>query len=132
MQGACFLNEKIDPKSFFFAVLSFAGLICVVRPGFLFGYDHATASTDGSWLAIGSALLGAVGQAFVFISVRKLQRVNAFVIVHYFMLFSIVMSLLYVVVVQQVRSYCRWLSRSLCLDEQTVATIARRLTGTLR
>lgn len=102
-QGALLLHERIDPLSFFFAVLSFGGLICIVRPGFLFGYEHATAATDGSWLAIGSALLGAIGQAFVFISVRKLQRVKAVVIVHYFMLFSIPMSLLYIAVVQQVR-----------------------------
>ncbi|GAB9468468.1 Drug/metabolite transporter [Globisporangium polare] len=99
--GACFLGEKIDLPSFFFAVLSFAGLICVVRPGFIFGYDHATAQTDGTWIAIGSALLGAVGQAFVFISVRKLQGISAFVVVHYFMLFSIVMSLLWIAVFQR-------------------------------
>lgn len=83
-------------------MLSFAGLVCVVRPGFIFGYDHATAETDGSWIAIGSALLGAVGQAFVFISVRKLQSISAFVVVHYFMLFSIVMSLLWIAVFQGV------------------------------
>lgn len=85
-------------------MLSFAGLICVVRPGFLFGYGHATAETDGSWIAIGSALLGAVGQAFVFISVRKLQGMNAFVIVHYFMLFSIAMSLIWIAMFQRVRA----------------------------
>lgn len=103
-QGACLLGEKIDLPSFFFAILSFAGLICVVRPGFLFGYEHATVETDGSWIAIGSALLGAVGQAFVFISVRKLQGISAFVIVHYFMLFSIVMSLLWIAIFQRVRT----------------------------
>uniref|UniRef100_K3X108 EamA domain-containing protein n=1 Tax=Globisporangium ultimum (strain ATCC 200006 / CBS 805.95 / DAOM BR144) TaxID=431595 RepID=K3X108_GLOUD len=91
----------IDPPSFFFAVLSFAGLICVVRPGFLFGYDHVTTGTDGSWIAIGSALLGAIGQAFVFISVRKLQGMNAFVIVHYFMVFSIVMALIWIAIFQR-------------------------------
>lgn len=114
-QGACLLNEKIDPLSFFFAVLSFGGLICIVRPGFIFGYKHATSETDGSWLAIGSALLGAIGQAFVFITVRKLQGVKALVIVHYFMLFSIVMSLLYIVVVQRVRaSVCPSSSMFVC------------------
>jgi hypothetical protein len=85
------------------ALLSFGGLICVVRPGFIFGYNHATAQTDGSWIAIGSALLGAIGQAFVFISVRKLKGIDFMVIVHYFMLFSLIGSLAYMMLVQRVR-----------------------------
>ncbi|TMW56992.1 hypothetical protein Poli38472_002917 [Pythium oligandrum] len=100
--GFLLLNEKVDLPSFICALFSFCGLICVVRPGFLFGYDHATAATDGSWTAIGSALLGAVGQAFVFITVRQLQGINAHVIVHYFMLFSVLGSLAYIALVQRV------------------------------
>jgi drug/metabolite transporter (DMT)-like permease len=96
------LHEKIDPVNLGFAVFSFSGLICVVRPGFLFGYEHETTETDGSWIAIGSALLGAIGQAFVFISVRKLQGIHFIVIVHYFMLFSIVGSLAYITIIQRV------------------------------
>lgn len=84
--GALFLNEKIDPISLISAVTAFAGLICVVRPEFLFGYDHPTASTDGSWVAICSALLGAFSQVFVFLTMRQLKGVNVFVIVHYFAL----------------------------------------------
>ncbi|GAB9468464.1 Drug/metabolite transporter [Globisporangium polare] len=99
--GECLLHEKIDLPSLLSAIVSFAGLICVVRPGFLFGYDHATADVDGSWIAIGSALLGAIGQTFVFITVRKLRDVNVLVIVHYLMLFSIVMSLLWIAVFQR-------------------------------
>ncbi|KAI9993397.1 hypothetical protein PInf_015478 [Phytophthora infestans] len=67
--GACVLHERIDIPSFACALLSFGGLLCVVRPAFIFGNDHDTAHSDGSWIAIGSALLGAIGQAFVFISV---------------------------------------------------------------
>ncbi|KAG7384915.1 hypothetical protein PHYPSEUDO_002136 [Phytophthora pseudosyringae] len=100
--GACLLHEHIDIPSFACAILSFGGLICVVRPGFIFGYDHATAHTDGSWIAIGSALLGAIGQAFVFITVRKLKGIHFMAIVHYFMLFSLVGSLLYMLLVQRV------------------------------
>lgn len=96
------LHEKIDLPSLLYAIVSFAGLICVVRPGFLFGYDHATADMDGSWIAIGSALLGAIGQTFVFITVRKLRDVNVLIIVHYFMIFSIALSLLYITAFQRV------------------------------
>ncbi|RLN43832.1 hypothetical protein BBJ28_00006081 [Nothophytophthora sp. Chile5] len=99
--GACLLHEHIDIPSFTCALMSFGGLICVVRPGFIFGYDHPTAETDGSWIAIGSALLGAIGQAFVFISVRKLKGIHFMVIVHYFMLFSMIGSLTYIALVQR-------------------------------
>ncbi|KAK1943336.1 putative transport protein [Phytophthora citrophthora] len=99
--GACLLHEHIDKTSFACAILSFSGLLCVVRPSFIFGMTHATADTDGSWIAIGSALLGAIGQAFVYISVRKLKGIHYMVVVHYFLLFSIVGSLSYLLLVQQ-------------------------------
>lgn len=82
--------------------MSFGGLICVVRPSFIFGYEHNTAATDGSWLSICSALLGAIGQAFVFVTVRKLKNIHFLVIVHYFMLASIIGSLLFIAIFQQV------------------------------
>ncbi|KAI9993400.1 hypothetical protein PInf_015481 [Phytophthora infestans] len=99
--GALFLNEKIDPISLISAVTAFAGLICVVRPEFLFGYDHPTASTDGSWVAICSALLGAFSQVFVFLTMRQLKGVNVFVIVHYFALVSVILTMLWLALVQQ-------------------------------
>lgn len=94
------LNETIDCPSLTCALVSFLGLVCVIRPGFLFGYDE-TVMADGSWLSIGSAFLGAVGQAIVFITVRKLRGINAHVIVHYFMLFSVVGSIVYMGWVQR-------------------------------
>ncbi|KAG7394396.1 hypothetical protein PHYBOEH_005239 [Phytophthora boehmeriae] len=99
--GAFVLHEKIDPISFVSAVVAFGGLICVVRPGFLFGYDHPTAASDGSWLAICSGLLGALSQVCVFLTVRQLQGLNVFAIVHYFTLSSIVFALLWIAIVQQ-------------------------------
>ncbi|KAL3663385.1 hypothetical protein V7S43_011790 [Phytophthora oleae] len=99
--GACLLHEHIDKPSFACAILSFSGLLCVVRPSFIFGTTHATADTDGSWIAIGSALLGAIGQAFVYISVRKLRGIHYMVVVYYVLLFSIVGSLSYVLLVQR-------------------------------
>ncbi|KAG1708728.1 hypothetical protein DVH05_022353 [Phytophthora capsici] len=99
--GALFLHEKIDPISLISAITAFGGLICVVRPGFLFGYDHPTASTDGSWIAITSGLLGAVSQVFVFLTMRQLKGVNVFVIVHYFALASVILTTLWLALVQQ-------------------------------
>uniref|UniRef100_K3X109 EamA domain-containing protein n=1 Tax=Globisporangium ultimum (strain ATCC 200006 / CBS 805.95 / DAOM BR144) TaxID=431595 RepID=K3X109_GLOUD len=99
--GACLLHEHIDLPSFLCAITSFAGLVCVVRPGFLFGYNHDTAATDGSWIAVGSGLLGAVGQAFVYIYVRKLRHLHVQVIIHHFMFFSIIVSLLYIALFQR-------------------------------
>uniref|UniRef100_K3X111 EamA domain-containing protein n=1 Tax=Globisporangium ultimum (strain ATCC 200006 / CBS 805.95 / DAOM BR144) TaxID=431595 RepID=K3X111_GLOUD len=73
-------------------VLADANVIIVTSPvllGFLFGYDHETAATDGSWIAIGSAFLEAISQAFVFISVRKLRGINVLVIVMSFLYIGI-------------------------------------------
>ncbi|KAG3118516.1 hypothetical protein PI124_g3292 [Phytophthora idaei] len=99
--GALFLHEKIDPISLISAITAFGGLICVVRPGFLFGYDHPTAATDGSWIAIGSALLGAFSQVFVFLTIRQLKGLNVFVIVHYFALASVILTMLWLALIQQ-------------------------------
>ncbi|KAE9299281.1 hypothetical protein PR003_g23043 [Phytophthora rubi] len=95
--GACFLHERIDPVSLLSAIFAFSGLVFVVRPSFLF----ASESTVASWDAVGAALLGALGQVFVFITVRKLQGVHALVIVHYFMLSSAVVALGWVLTVQK-------------------------------
>ncbi|POM80918.1 Hypothetical protein PHPALM_1184, partial [Phytophthora palmivora] len=99
--GALFLNEKIDPVSLISAVTAFGGLVCVVRPGFLFGYDHPTAATDGSWIAISSGLLGAVSQVFVFLTMRQLKGLNVFVIVHYFALAGVILTMLWLAFIQQ-------------------------------
>ncbi|KAG6617428.1 Drug/Metabolite Transporter (DMT) Superfamily [Phytophthora cinnamomi] len=99
--GACFLHERIDPVSLLSAIFAFSGLVFVVRPSFLFGSEHASDITGASWDAVGAALLGALGQVFVFITVRKLQGVHALVIVHYFMLSSAVVALGWVQLVQK-------------------------------
>ncbi|KAG7394395.1 hypothetical protein PHYBOEH_005238 [Phytophthora boehmeriae] len=91
--GACLLHEKIDLISLLSAIFAFGGLVFVVRPSFLFGHDQLSSA---SWVAVGAALLGALGQVFVFITVRQLQGVHALVIVHYFMLSSAIVALLWV------------------------------------
>ncbi|CAI5739630.1 unnamed protein product [Peronospora destructor] len=99
--GAFFLHEKIDVVSLLCAIVAFGGLICVVRPGLLFGYDHPTAATDGSRIAVASAFLAALSQVFMFLTIRQLKGLNVFVIVHYFALASIVLTMLWLALIQQ-------------------------------
>ncbi|KAL3663020.1 hypothetical protein V7S43_011963 [Phytophthora oleae] len=99
--SALFLGEKIDRVSLLCAFGSFGGLICVVRPGFLFGYDESDASKAGSWIGVCSALLGALSQVGVFLTVRQLKGLNVFVIVHYFALASVILTLLWLTCIQQ-------------------------------
>ncbi|KAG7384912.1 hypothetical protein PHYPSEUDO_002133 [Phytophthora pseudosyringae] len=99
--GALFLHEKIDPISLISAIAAFGGLVCVVRPGFLFGYHHPTAATDGSWIAVCSGLLGALSQVFVFLVVRQLRGLNVFVIIHYFTMSNVVFAMAWIALVQQ-------------------------------
>lgn len=96
------LNEKIDAISFGCALFSFVGVICVARPTFIFGKDHATATTDGSPFVIFCALLGAAAQAVVYVSMRRLQQVHFLVVINYFLLTSSVLSLLSLLLVQRV------------------------------
>ncbi|CAH0518913.1 unnamed protein product [Peronospora belbahrii] len=98
--GALFLHERIDPLSLLCAIVGFSGLICVVRPGFLFGYDHPTAATDGSRIAVVSALLAALGQVFVFLTLRQLKALSVFVIVYYFALSSVILTALWLALIQ--------------------------------
>lgn len=100
------LNEKIDAINLGCALFSFVGVICVARPTFIFGKDHATADTDGSPFVILCALLGAAAQSVVYVSMRRLQQVHYLVVINYFLLTSSVLSLLSLLVVQQVRAKC--------------------------
>lgn len=97
--GACMLGESIDAVSLTFAMTSFTGLIFVVRPGFVFGY--ADTEGAGSWDAYAAGMLGAVFQALVYISVRKLKHIHFLVMLHYFMMFSSSVSLIYIALFQR-------------------------------
>ncbi len=96
------LNEKLDRVNLGCAFLSFCGVICVARPSFLFGNQHTTSKVDGSTLAIFCALLGAGCQAIVYVSVRKLQKLNFLIVINYFMLTTSVIPLLFLVWGQKV------------------------------
>lgn len=78
--------------------------MCVVRPAFLFGSSNSVvASTGGSWVPVAVALLGAVSQSLVFVTVRQLKSLHVLVIVHYFLLFGSIVSLLFIVLFERVR-----------------------------
>ena len=102
--GSLFLGEPFGPIEIFAAVLSFAGVILVARPKFIFGiihmYDdcgqevpaeHVESKLPRSVL-IGIGILGAVASAFTNIIVRKLLDVNAIVTVGYLMAVAVVMA----------------------------------------
>lgn len=98
------LKEKIDPISFVVALLSFVGVIFVVRPTAIFGSAAADLAAPVSILAICCALLGAVGEAVVYVSMRRLQGLDFLVVVHYFLLTATVLSASALVVFGGVRN----------------------------
>lgn len=102
-QGACLLKEKVDPASFACALIASLGLMFVLRPTFLFGNDATAAAAADSWVPIACAMAAAVSQALLYTAVRRMQRIHFLVIVHYFMVFSIVVAGLWIMLVQKVR-----------------------------
>lgn len=84
------LKEHLKLPTVLCVLLSFSGLLFIVRPEFLFG--GLTASYD--LRAISAAVLGAFGTALAYILVRKLNKTeDASVIIFYFPLFALPTSL---------------------------------------
>lgn len=98
------LGEKIDGVSLASALLSFVGVVFVVRPTFIFGASKSNTDPEASSFVIGCALLGAFGQAIVYVSVRSLKGLNFLVVIHYFLLTVSVLSAFSLVVVEGVRA----------------------------
>lgn len=85
-----FLKEHIHWHLIASIGLSFIGVLCVVRPAFLFG-DTAQ---DLSYLAILAGVVGAIGSSFAYVLVRKLnQTEDSSVIIFYFPLIALPVSL---------------------------------------
>lgn len=86
-----FLNEKLHWTLVLSIILSFSGVLLIVRPDFLFG-DLAP---ELSYLAVLAGLSGAFGSAVAYVLVRKLsQTEDSSVIVFYFPLIALPFSLL--------------------------------------
>lgn len=116
------LKERIDPVSLGYALFSFVGVICVSRPTFIFGKSADDEGKNGSVFAVMCALLGAAGQAVVYVSMRRLQQLNFIVVINYFLLTASVISGLSLVIVEHVR-FCN----CVCLCTVDVLTVAMML-----
>ncbi|KDO23071.1 hypothetical protein SPRG_11918 [Saprolegnia parasitica CBS 223.65] len=82
--SVCLLGEKIDVVGGLCVLVSFAGVICVARPAFVFGV-HA-ASSEAPPLAMLCAVLTAVCVGLINILIRMLQSMNTWTLVTYFLL----------------------------------------------
>ncbi|OQR83668.1 Drug/Metabolite Transporter (DMT) Superfamily [Achlya hypogyna] len=98
--GVVLLHEKIDRFSLACAILSFGGVVCVSRPTFLFGAQDE-AVTNGSKLAVLGGLGSASAQAMVYVAVRKLQRLDFLVVIHYFFLTSLLLSTIWITTIEE-------------------------------
>ncbi|GLD99289.1 hypothetical protein PINS_up008007 [Pythium insidiosum] len=99
--GALFLGEHIDAGNLGCALFSFVGVICVSRPTFIFGESDATAGTDPSFFAVCCALLGATGQAIVYVCMRRLKGLHFMATINYFLLTSTLFSAFSLAFIQQ-------------------------------
>ncbi len=85
-----FLSEKLHRSTVLCIILSFIGLIIIVRPDFLFGQ----LSSSYSSLAIAAAVAGAFGSAVAYVLVRKLnQTEDPSVIIIYFPIIAFPLSI---------------------------------------
>lgn len=86
-----FLKESLRWPTVVCVLLSFLGLLIIVRPAFLFG---GVSGSYDQW-AIGAAILGAFGSGVAYILVRKLNATeDPAVIIFYFPLFALPLSIL--------------------------------------
>lgn len=99
------LNERVDLFCLACASISIVGIMCVVRPPFLFDrIEHHHVEQYNSTFGIICAVTAAVAQAVLYISLRKLQHINSFVIAHYFALCCTSISFIFLLLVNQVSS----------------------------
>ena len=86
-----FLKEQVHWPLIVSILLSFLGVLCIVRPAFLFG-DSAQ---DLSYFAVLAGIFGAIGSSAAYVLVRKLnQTEDSSVIIFYFPLVALPFSVL--------------------------------------
>jgi drug/metabolite transporter (DMT)-like permease len=84
--AALLLHERITPKVLVPILVSFLGVVLVVRPGFLFG--NAASQIDP--VGVGVALAGAMVSALAYVAVREASKTeHPLVIVFYFPLVTV-------------------------------------------
>lgn len=85
--GKLFLNEKYTLLDFFFAIISFTGVVLISKPSFIFGSDEK--NYEGYELVgVGLALINAIAISLVMIAIRSLGKVNPVLNVFYFSFFG--------------------------------------------
>ena len=85
-----FLKEVVHRSTLVCIVLSFTGLLLIVRPGFIFSLNHEALPM----FSVYAALLGALGSAIAYVLVRKLSATeDPSVIIFYFPLIALPVSL---------------------------------------
>ncbi|KAE9026076.1 hypothetical protein PR002_g11011 [Phytophthora rubi] len=90
--GAVVLKESIDRVDFAAATTAFVGALFVTRPAIIFGTGGDVAKAPV--LAVFCALGGAMTQAIVYVTLRKLHAVDHVVAIHYFFSFGTITSIL--------------------------------------
>ncbi|GMF37623.1 unnamed protein product [Phytophthora fragariaefolia] len=90
--GYVVLKESIDRIDFAAAIMAFLGALFVTRPAFLFGM--AGDATKAPILAVFCALGGAMTQAVVYVTLRKLHAVDHLTAIHCFFAFGTIASAL--------------------------------------
>lgn len=85
--AAIFLKEKLDPKVFLAAIVSFFGVVLIAKPSFLFPNDQLqNVQSNVAWIAFAGALFAAAA----YVTVRKLgESEEPIVIVFWFPLISL-------------------------------------------
>ncbi len=87
-----FLKEHVHWHLIVSIFLSFLGVLCVVRPAFLFG----SVAQNLSYFAVLAGILGAIGSSAAYVLVRKLnQTEDSSVIIFYFPLVALPFSLFF-------------------------------------
>lgn len=86
--AAVFLRERMGLREIACVIGSFAGVVLVAQPAFLFRSGSVTDS-----LALGIALTGSIASAIAYVTVRRLRRTDdPLVIVFYFPLLAVPLS----------------------------------------
>lgn len=85
-----FLSETVQRSTILCILLSFVGLVVMVKPDLFSGY-----SANLPWLSVAAALAGALGSAIAYVIVRQLSRSeDSSVIIFYFPMIALPVSVL--------------------------------------
>ena len=110
--AAVLLKERFTIFNLVATIVSFAGVILVARPPFIFG-THGSESQIHFAIA-GIAFMGAMGTSFAILNIRKIgDRVDSYVITYYFSIICFIIPVIIFSITAVYRlppcGYARWL-----------------------